>query len=116
MSSAFYEQTSESLPLIAHELSEDESDRRILIVDDDPIFRRGLKDILAEHFPKATFGEAGQAQQALELVWQKSWEVVVLDIRRALLGQLDLVGSFHMVDFADRLLVRRDDVHVFLDL
>jgi len=43
-------------------------------------------------------------------------EVMMLAIRRALLGQLDLVGSFQMVDFSDCLLVRRDDVHVFLDL
>jgi len=43
-------------------------------------------------------------------------EVVVLTVGRALLGQLDLVGSLHMVDLSDRLLVRRDDVHVFLDL
>lgn len=33
-------------------------------------------------------------------------EVVVLSVRRTLLGQLDLVGSFQMVDLAHRLLVR----------
>ena len=43
-------------------------------------------------------------------------KVMMLAIRRALLGQLDLVGSLEMVDFSDRLPVRRDDVHVFLDL
>ena len=43
-------------------------------------------------------------------------EVMVLPIRRTLLGQLDLVGSFQMVDLADRLLVRRDDVHMFPDI
>src|SRR5689334_8129863 len=42
-------------------------------------------------------------------------EVVVLSVRRALLGQLDLVGSLHVVDLADGLPVRRDDVHVFPD-
>jgi hypothetical protein len=43
-------------------------------------------------------------------------EMMVLSIRRALLGELDLVGSVEMVDFADRLPVRRNHVHVFLDL
>jgi hypothetical protein len=43
-------------------------------------------------------------------------EVMMLAIGRTLFGQLDLVGSFQMVDFSDRLFVRRDDVHVFRDL
>ena len=43
-------------------------------------------------------------------------EVMVLSVGRTLLGQFDLVGSFQMVDLADRLSIRRDDVHVFLDL
>ena len=33
-------------------------------------------------------------------------EVVVLSVRRTLFGQLDLVGSFQMVDLAHRLPVR----------
>jgi len=43
-------------------------------------------------------------------------EVMMLAIRRTLFGQLDLVGSFQMVDLSDRLLVRRNDVHMFPDL
>jgi hypothetical protein len=43
-------------------------------------------------------------------------EVMMLPVRRTLFGQLDLVGAFQMVDFADRFLVRRDDVHMFPDL
>jgi hypothetical protein len=43
-------------------------------------------------------------------------KVMMLAIGRTLFGQLDLVGSFQMVDFSDRLLVRRDNVHVFPDL
>ena len=43
-------------------------------------------------------------------------KVMMLAIGRTLLGQLDLVGSFQMVDFSDRLLIRRNDVHMFPDL
>src|SRR5205807_2679966 len=43
-------------------------------------------------------------------------EVMVCAIRRTLFGQLDLVGPLEMVDLPDRPPVRRDDVHVFLDL
>jgi len=43
-------------------------------------------------------------------------EVMMLAVGRALFGQLDLVGSIHVVDLADRLSIRRDDVHVFPDV
>jgi DNA-binding NarL/FixJ family response regulator len=53
---------------------------RILLVDDHGIFRRGLKEILAEEFPDAEFGEAGTAQAALEKITKCAWDAVVLDI------------------------------------
>jgi hypothetical protein len=43
-------------------------------------------------------------------------EVMVLAVGRALFGQLDLVGAFEVVDLSDRLSIRRDNVHLFLDL
>jgi len=45
----------------------------ILIVDDHAIFREGLKRILSDEFKAATFGEAGNATEALERVWKKKW-------------------------------------------
>jgi two-component system invasion response regulator UvrY len=42
--------------------------------------RHGLKQILADEFKRATFGEARNAQEALDLVWKENWDVVVLDI------------------------------------
>jgi two-component system, NarL family, invasion response regulator UvrY len=39
-----------------------------------------MKDILAQEFKKAIFGEARNAQEALDLVWKENWDVVVLDI------------------------------------
>ena len=52
---------------------------RILIVDDYAIFRRGVKDILADHFPNAVFGEAGSAQSALDQALKSPWDVMLLD-------------------------------------
>src|SRR3954452_19747606 len=43
-------------------------------------------------------------------------EMMMLTVRRALFGQLDLVGAFQMVDLPDRFTVRRNDIHVLLDL
>ena len=42
--------------------------------------RHGLKQILADEFKRSVFGEAGNAQEALDLVWKEPWDVVVLDI------------------------------------
>jgi len=39
-----------------------------------------LKQILTDEFKRATFGEARNAQEALDLVWKQDWDVVVLDI------------------------------------
>lgn len=53
---------------------------KILLADDHAVVRHGLKQILAEKFKRAAFGEARNAQEALDLVWKESWDVVVLDI------------------------------------
>ena len=53
---------------------------RILIVDDHPYFRRGVKDILVEGFDAVKFGEGGNANEMLELARHKKWDVVVMDI------------------------------------
>src|SRR5258708_18568455 len=53
---------------------------RILLADDHGVVRHGLKQILADEFKRATFGEARNAQEALDLVWKDDWDVVILDI------------------------------------
>jgi two-component system, NarL family, invasion response regulator UvrY len=44
------------------------------------VVRRGLRDLITDEFPDATFAEAGTAQEALELAWKQKFDVVVLDI------------------------------------
>ena len=53
---------------------------KILLTDDHAVVRHGLKQILADEFRRATFGEARNAQEALNRVWKENWDVVVLDI------------------------------------
>jgi two-component system, NarL family, invasion response regulator UvrY len=53
---------------------------RILIVDDHAMIREGLKRILLDEFKDAAFGEAGNATEALDQVWKKPWELILLDI------------------------------------
>ena len=53
---------------------------RVLIVDDHAILRQGLKEILAEAGDMSAAGEAENSEQALQLVRDLPWDVVVLDI------------------------------------
>ena len=53
---------------------------RILIADDHPILRRGLKDILSSELPGAICGEAGNAQEALSQVQSQKWDLAILDV------------------------------------
>ncbi len=53
---------------------------RILIVDDHAMVREGLKRILLDEFKEAAFGEASSASEALDQIWKKNWELVLLDV------------------------------------
>jgi two-component system invasion response regulator UvrY len=53
---------------------------RILIVDDHAMVREGLRRILLDEFKDASFGEAGSATEALEQIWKRGWELVLLDV------------------------------------
>ena len=53
---------------------------RMLVVDDHPVVRRGLIQTLAEAFPGVLLGEAANAQEALEQIWNHEWDVVLLDV------------------------------------
>ncbi|MEA3213470.1 MAG: two-component system, NarL family, invasion response regulator UvrY [Chthoniobacter sp.] len=64
---------------------------KILVVDDHFVVRQGLKGILAEHRPDAEFGEASNAQEALDLAWKESWDLVLLDISMPGRGGLDVL-------------------------
>jgi two-component system invasion response regulator UvrY len=52
----------------------------ILLVDDHALLRRGLRDLLAETFPAAQFGEAGSGSEALAEIARVAWSLVLLDL------------------------------------
>jgi len=52
---------------------------RILIVDDSPLVRDRLRDMLQQHVDWTVCGEAGSGQDALEKVKQSTPDLIVLD-------------------------------------
>lgn len=54
--------------------------KRILIADDHEIVRRGLRQILADEFPKLETGDAANARETVEAVRRQAWDAVLLDI------------------------------------
>jgi DNA-binding NarL/FixJ family response regulator len=54
---------------------------KILIADDHSIFRRGLKDLLADGLGAVTVGECSNAFDLFQLVKQKKWDVVIFTAR-----------------------------------
>ena len=53
---------------------------RILIVDDHPMVRQGIRQTLADTLEIEAIGEASTPQEALNLVRQREWDAVILDI------------------------------------
>ncbi|HUK32801.1 MAG TPA: response regulator transcription factor [Vicinamibacterales bacterium] len=53
---------------------------RILLIDDHPIVRLGVRRILMDHFNPVFIGEAGDAEGGVAQALGEEWDVVVLDI------------------------------------
>jgi len=64
---------------------------RVLLVDDHAILRRGLRALLSDAFHGATFGEASSAEQALQQLGKKPWDIALLDITLPGRSGLDLL-------------------------
>jgi DNA-binding NarL/FixJ family response regulator len=53
---------------------------RIMLVDDHPIVRRGVRDILVHAFPQAAIEEVGSGGDAVALARARPWDIVILDL------------------------------------
>jgi len=53
---------------------------RILIADDHAIVRKGLKQILLEHYTTAIIGEATEAETLINEIHNAAWDVVICDM------------------------------------
>ena len=78
---------------------------RFLITDDHAVVRRGLKQILSEAFSGAKFGEATNVRELLDLVREREWDVVLLDLSLPGRSGLDAVQEIKMARPAAQVLI-----------
>jgi DNA-binding NarL/FixJ family response regulator len=77
----------------------------ILIVDDHPVFRRGLREILDMEPDFRIIGEAGDGEAALELMRNRKPRVAVIDIEMPKLTGLELADCVQREKIPVKLLV-----------
>jgi DNA-binding NarL/FixJ family response regulator len=53
---------------------------RVIIADDHPVVRHGLKKLLADEFVEVVFQEAESGSEVLAHVRQRDWDLVLLDV------------------------------------
>ncbi|MDH3973012.1 MAG: response regulator transcription factor [Deltaproteobacteria bacterium] len=64
---------------------------KMLIADDHPIFRRGLKELLYDSFDDVTVDEASNSSQALSCINSSDYQIVLLDIAMPGRSGLDII-------------------------
>ena len=64
---------------------------KVLVVDDFPLFRRGVRDLVIEGFLGAIIGEAGDVHEMLEVLRREPWDVAVMDISMPGMKGLDAI-------------------------
>ena len=66
---------------------------RILIADDHPVFRRGLKQIIEETSDLVVAGEAADGREALRTARTGDYDVVLLDITMPVKNGVDVLSQ-----------------------
>ena len=74
---------------------------RILIADDHPVVRQGLKQILSSDLEAAVVGEATTGDEALELARTLEWDLAIVDFSMPGRNGFDLLGDLRR-EFPDR--------------
>jgi DNA-binding NarL/FixJ family response regulator len=71
--------------------------KRILIIDDHEVVREGVKKIFSDKVGPIIFGEAGAASDALRIVREQDWDVVVLDLSLGGTSGLELLKEMKQI-------------------
>jgi len=78
---------------------------RILIADDHPVVRKGLKDILSGAMGRIEFGEAVDAEQTIAESKKANWDLIVLDLSMPGRSGLDTLRQIRHINPKSPILV-----------
>ncbi len=77
----------------------------VIVVDDHPIFRKGLTAIIADCDGYQLVGEADNGEQAIELIEQTTPDIAVMDISMPKLDGLEVLKEFQEKDSDTRFII-----------
>jgi two-component system, NarL family, invasion response regulator UvrY len=69
---------------------------KILLTDDHALIRRGLKHVVLEAFGNADIGEAQNAEDALDQIRKRDWDVVLMDITMPGRSGIDILRDIQL--------------------
>jgi DNA-binding NarL/FixJ family response regulator len=89
---------------------------RLLLVDDQALFREGLRTLLSVYPDLEIVGEAGNGQEALQQVERLQPDVVLMDLRMPVLDGVTATRRLKEIQPSSRVIILTtidDDEHVF---
>ena len=78
---------------------------RVLLVDDHPVIRQGIRRILTSAFEDLSVSEADSGEEALALTKSDSWDLVLLDLSLPGIGGLDVIRTVKRLQPDTRIVV-----------
>ncbi|CAN5210449.1 response regulator transcription factor [soil metagenome] len=78
---------------------------RLLVVDDHPLFRRGVRSVIDNETDMQVVAEAGDGREAIAMFIEHRPEVVLMDLRMPGMGGVDAIRAIRELDAQARVLV-----------
>lgn len=78
---------------------------KVLVADDHPVVRRGLREMLSEQSDIVVGGEAGSAADVMRAIHDERWDVVLLDISLPGGNGIELIGEIKKTRPESRVLI-----------
>ncbi|MEQ9618397.1 MAG: response regulator transcription factor [Deltaproteobacteria bacterium] len=78
---------------------------KVLIAEDHPVVRLGVREILSDNLKLTQFGEAQNAKEVFESVSKKKWDILILDINMPDMNGLEILRQLKKMQPDLRVLV-----------
>ncbi|MCB1822717.1 MAG: response regulator, partial [Candidatus Competibacteraceae bacterium] len=77
----------------------------ILVIDDHPLMRKGIVQLIAMEHSLRLIGEAGDGQRGLELALQQRPDLILLDLNMRGLSGLETLKAIKAADLDSRVII-----------